>query len=157
MKTKNVIASLLGMGALIYGISSSANDEVKQWMQQQSHGVQAQKEEFQEYKDKRDQEFTAFLKAHWKAVDIVKGEVRDEAPKPEVLPIAQPEFVAKKPADKPVNILVPKTEPIKEPYVVPVIVSPKGERITVDLYGKQIIFYYDARLGERDWKNGVGG
>lgn len=160
MKTKNVIASLLGLGALVYGLSSSANDEFKQWMQQQSHGVQAQKEEFQEYKDKRDQEFTAFLKAHWKAVDIVKGEVRDEAPKPEVLPIAQPEFVAKKPVDKPANILVPKTEPIKEPVTVPEIVSPKGERLTVDLYGKQVTFYYDAglrqRLSKRIDKEAVG-
>ncbi len=73
--------------------SGAAANDFQQWLQQQSQGVQAQKDEFKAYKDKRDKEFTSFLKSQWKAVDIVKGEVRDEEPKPDVMPLAPPEPV----------------------------------------------------------------
>lgn len=39
--------------------------------------------------DERDREFTAFLKAQWQAVDLVKVNVRDEVPKPDVMPVGQ--------------------------------------------------------------------
>ena len=90
--------------------------EFQQWMQQQSEGVTAQKKEFQEYKDKRDKEFTAFLKTQWKPVDIVKGEVLDESPKPVVMPVAEPPPVPPAPpAKKPVVISLPKPAPVKKP------------------------------------------
>ncbi len=149
MKNKNGIKILLGLSLLVYGISSSANDEFQQWMQQQSHGVQAQKKEFQEYKDKRDKEFTAFLKAQWKPVDIVKGDIRDKEPKPDVMPIAKPERVVQQPVDKPIEILIPKPELIKKPVVASIVVEAKGKSLVVDFYGKQIKFYYDANLKQR--------
>jgi hypothetical protein len=147
MKTKNHIAVLLGFGVLIYGMSSTANNEFQQWMQQQSEGVQTRKVEFQEYKDKRDKDFTAFLKAQWKAVDIVKGDVRDEEPKPDVMPVAPVEPVSKAPVDVPVAVSVPELEP--KPVVVPEprpAAVPKGESLNIDFYGKQIRFYYDNDL-----------
>ncbi len=147
-----------GTGLIIFlGISSvNANDEFQQWMQQQSYGIQAQKKEFQEYKDKRDKEFVSFLKAHWKAVDIVKGKVRDEQPKPDVMPVAPAEPVSKKPAErpieKPVVISVPEPVVIKKP---PPVVTAKGKSLTIDFYGKQIRFYYDNRLKQR-LNSGIG-
>jgi len=153
MKVNNFIVAGMLSGLMFYCGSGSANSEFQQWMQQQSRGVDAQKKEFQEYKDKRDKEFTAFLKAHWKAVDIVKGEVRDDEPKPVVLPVAPPmpapgpEPV--KSADKPVLVTVPEPEPVKQPAPMPVVAIPKGRPLTVDLYGRRLTLYYDAALRKR--------
>lgn len=137
--------------------TGNANDEFQQWMQQQAAGVSAQKKEFQEYKDKRDKEFTAFLKANWIKVDVVRGEVRDEAPKPVVMPVAKPEPVVtrppgtavKKPVDKPVEVTVPKPPVKKAPVVAPVVVTPAGRSVQVEFYGKRIKFYYDGALKKK--------
>ena len=114
MKMKTLFSTCLSFGLVLNTIPGSANDDFQQWMRQQSQGVVAQKKEFQEYKDKRDKEFTAFLKAHWTAVDIVKGEVRDEAPKPEVMPVAPPMPVSSKPVAPPAVVSIPEPEVIKQ-------------------------------------------
>ena len=150
MKLKNIIVACLFPGLMFFSIlSSSANDEFQQWMQQQSQGVEAQKKEFQEYKDKRDKEFTDFLKAHWKAVDIVRGEVRDEAPKPDVMPVASPVHELPVAIKKPVVITVPKPEITKKPAPAPLVTAPKGRSVNIDFFGKQVRFYYDAALKQR--------
>lgn len=149
MRIKNTFTITLGFIALIFGVSSDANEEFQQWMQQQGQGMQAQKKEFQEYKDKRDQEFTAFLKAHWTAVDIVKGRVRDKQPKPDVLPVAPAEPTQPSPIDKPVVVLSPRTEPIEAPLSPPALVRKKGIPLTVNFYGKRIFFNYDAGLKQK--------
>ena len=71
MNKKSCISKWLSLSLLFIAISSSANNEFQPWVQQQAAGIQAQKKEFQEYKDNRDKEFISFLKVHWKAVDIV--------------------------------------------------------------------------------------
>ena len=157
MNSKNHIAAWLGSGLLIFAISSAASDDFKQWMQQQSAGVQTQKTEFQEYKDKRDKDFTAFLKAQWKAVDVVKGDVRDEEPKPDVMPVAPPISppilppgpVSTIPAQAPVAILVP--EPSREPLPAvapeqPPVVVAEGEPLGIDFYGKQIYAHFEHKF-----------
>jgi len=151
MRIKNPVkTSIFVFFGSLLSVSVSANSEFQQWMQQQSQGVSAQKKEFQEYKDKRDKEFTAFLKAHWKAVDIVKGEVRDEQPKPVVMPVAKPVPEPQvKPSAKPVVVSVPKPEPVKPAVVAPVKVVPKGRAVDIDFYGRMVRFYYDASLNQR--------
>lgn len=148
MNTKKIAVTCLFSTLTLFCVSSGANSEFQQWMQQQSQGVDAQKKEFQEYKDKRDKEFTDFLKAHWKAVDIVKGEVRDEAPKPDVMPVASPAPVSPVVIEKPVAVTVPEPEPepVKKPVPAPVVVAPKGRPVNIDFFGKQVRFYYDAGL-----------
>jgi len=154
MDTRRRVSPWLGLGLLFFAANCGANDEFQQWMQQQSAGIAAQKKEFQEYKDKRDKEFIAFLKTHWKAVDIVKGEVRDTAPKPDVLPVAAvkpPALIVQKPDHQsPVSIVVPEAIVIEKPLLAPVIVPTEGNKTIIDFYGKPISFYYDARL-----KNGL--
>ncbi len=144
--TRRRITVWIGVSLLFYGMSSSANEEFNQWMQQQTYGVQAQKNEFKEYKDKRDKEFTAFLKKHWKAVEIVKGTVRDEAPKPDVMPVAPARPVSKKIVEQPVVVAVIEPAVIKNPVPAPILVIPKGKQLSIDFYGKKIRFYYDGRL-----------
>lgn len=149
MKIISFTVISLFSGLMLFSVSSSANDEFQQWMQQQSQGVTAQKKEFQEYKDKRDKEFTDFLKSQWKAVDIVKGEVRDEEPKPDVMPVALPVADVPVAVEKPVEVTVPKPEVIKKPVPAPLVVTPKGRPINIDFFGKQVQFYYDASLKHR--------
>ena len=159
MNTKKNIVTCLFSGLMLFCFSAGANSEFQQWMQQQSQGVAAQKKEFQEYKDKRDKEFTDFLKSQWKPVDVVKGEVLDEAPKPDVMPVAPPEPVVPAPVEKPVVVTVPKPVIIKPPAPAPLVVAPKGRRVNVDFFGRQVPFYYDAglqrRLASRIDKNAV--
>jgi len=114
----------------VEAIAAEANSEFEQWMQQQSQGLQTQKKEFQEYKDKRDKEFTAFLKANWKAVDIVEGDVRDESPKPVVMPVAPVKPVSIVPVKNPVIVSVPK--PVVDKPVLAPVTSVKGKLLVVD-------------------------
>lgn len=148
MTTKNRISRWLGSSFLVFTVTCDAGNEFQQWMQQQAAGIEAQKKEFQEYKDKRDKEFTAFLKKQWRAVATIKGEVRDEAPKPDVIPtapVAAPEASVKKPAPElPVIIALPDTEVTVKPVPVPVVGVAKGNQIQIDYYGKQLNFYYDT-------------
>ena len=135
--------------AAVYDVPVSADTDFEQWMQQQAAGVSAQKKAFQEYRDKRDREFTDFLKAQWKPVDIVAGDVRDEVPKPAVMPVATPETVAV-PVDAPlVALLTPEPESIIKPVVAPVVAAAEGESIMIDFFGRKIRFSYDADLNQR--------
>jgi hypothetical protein len=160
MTRKIFLAGAVSSGLLLAAAAVDANSEFQQWMQQQSQGIEAEKKEFQEYKDARDKEFTAFLKANWKEVDIVKGEVRDEDPKPVVMPVApeppappvviQPradlpvEQPVKPPVTPPVKISVP--EPVAKKPVAAPVTKVKGKLLVIDFYGKQVRLYYDGRL-----------
>ncbi len=147
-----------------------AVSEFEQWKLQQQQGIQQEKTEFQEYKDKRDKEFTAFLKKQWKEMDLLKGVVRDEKPKPVRMPVASPKpkpaptpAPVDRPVDKPVEKpVVKKPAPKPEPIVIqpPPIVKPpapvkpapvpvqaqKGIRTQVNFFAQRITFYYDPAL-----------
>ena len=147
-----VTRALVATGLLSTYSHAIAGDEFQQWMQQQSYGMQQQVKEFKEYKDARDKEFTAFLRANWTAIDLVQGEARDESPKPDIIPVAPtvpPPVTVVKPEDgiaEPIDIEPPKPELVKKPVVAPVPVSPGGRAVSVDLYGRQVRFNYDAKL-----------
>ncbi|MCW8831261.1 MAG: hypothetical protein OQK32_07055 [Gammaproteobacteria bacterium] len=93
----------------VTGRLSYANDDFSRWKQQYQ-------ESFQEYKDKRDKEFTAFLKMQWKEMDLLKGKELDTTPKPKVMPVAKP-LPVKQPQPIPTPEPVVKDEP--EPQKVP--------------------------------------
>ncbi|UCB55574.1 MAG: hypothetical protein JSW45_03340 [Thiotrichales bacterium] len=128
--------------SLVCSPASSVN-EFEQWKQQQQQS-------FQQYKDERDREFTAFLKEHWREVEMLKGVVRDDRPKPVVMPVAEPVVPEPdtKPIDKPVE---EKPEPvvIELTPALPVEPAPvprpeqKGLRAQVDYFGVEVTFYYD--------------
>lgn len=144
----NFLSVVLATGLFFFSQSNHADDDFQQWMQQQSAGIAAEKKEFLQYKDQRDKEFTDFLKAQWKPVDIVKGNVRDEAPKPVVMPVAKPQPEVSAPISKPVIVSVP--EPMVAPIAVaPIIVLPEGRPARIDFYGKALTFYYDSALQQR--------
>lgn len=137
---------LLGSALMMAMLSPSsyAEDDFAKWKKQTQDA-------FQEYKDKRDKEFTAFLEMHWKGVDLLKGVERDPAPKPTVIPVAKLKPV--KPVAKPEPIVkIPK--PIQAPVVKPVIppepvIARKGQRINITYLGGHYAFYYDPKLKVR--------
>jgi hypothetical protein len=87
--------------------------------------VRSQMEEFQQFKDERDREFSAFLKERWIEVETSKPQERIDEPKPFVIPVAPPtveEIPAPvpKPEKRPVPIKKPETIPSKEDVPTPI-------------------------------------
>ena len=80
MHIRTILLLLLTTTAISTKISA-ANDstEFDHWMQQESKS-------FQEYRDKRDREFTGFLKQQWLEMQTFQGLVRDKTPKPVNIP-----------------------------------------------------------------------
>ncbi len=154
MKVISLFSKPMFLAALLLSLPIQANSEFDQWMQQQSQGVSAQKQEFQAYKDKRDKEFSSFLKAQWKPVDMVKGGERDETPKPRVMPIATPAPVVPDKFVKPMVVVVPKMVPVKKPVAAPLVVVAKGRPINIDFFGKPLTLYNTAAL-KQDFSSNI--
>lgn len=144
LRIKAWYCGLIVPALLLVWTSAYSLSEFEQWKQQQQQS-------FQQYRDERDREFTAFLKEHWSEVELMKGFVRDEKPKPDVMPVAEPEPARPVPA--------PDTEPLEPAVPRPTIIEPepalpqrpapvpeqvrKGIRTEVDFFGTRIGFYYD--------------
>ncbi|MBI3187199.1 MAG: hypothetical protein HYZ31_04910, partial [Gammaproteobacteria bacterium] len=90
-------------------VSAADRSDFEKWMQQEQSS-------FKEYRDKRDQEFTRFLKSQWKEMQTFQGVVRDEKPKPKVMPVA-PIVTAPVPVQPPV-VTLPAPAPSKVPAPV---------------------------------------
>jgi hypothetical protein len=160
-KTSGLILSAAGV--MLVCAPSFADDDFKQWLQQE-------KSSFQQYKDERDKEFTEFLKTQWKEMELLTGFKRDESPKPVAMPVAKPQPVKPpapvtrpepEPTTLPVTpepVVAPKPEPVvikPAPAPVPVVkpvlppepkVVPKGRKLMVNYFGSNITFYYDPKL-----------
>lgn len=104
-------AALIMCFAMAPASISFADDGFAEYLRQTQN-------EYQEYKDKRDKEFTSFLKSQWKELDVFTGVKRDPAPKPVVMPVAKPKpkpVVVVKPP-----VIRPETKPfVKEPVIQP--------------------------------------
>ncbi|TNF36007.1 MAG: hypothetical protein EP315_04840 [Gammaproteobacteria bacterium] len=99
-----------GIGMAGYAAADNRN-EFEKWLKQETQS-------YQEYRDKRDKEFTGFLKQQWKEMQTFQGLVRDETPKPVVMPIAPP--APPKPVVKvPEPVVPPAPEPKPAPQLKP--------------------------------------
>jgi len=126
----------------------ASGDSFNQWLQRQQRGVNRQQQNFYAYRDKRDKEFTAFLKAQWKAVDVLQGMRRDTTPKPLVMPVAPssvPFFTPLHPSPPAVVIPPRKTVP-PSPEPAPVVVIPTENKIRINYFGRKLTFYSDGKL-----------
>lgn len=127
--------------------------EFEQWMKQESSS-------FQEYRDKRDKEFTGFLQNQWKEMQTFQGLVRDETPKPVRIPqapkippapIKQPStntpVTNLKPIIRPVVVKVPDIViPPVQKKIIPATAHNKGTLVSLSFYGQALKFYYDPKL-----------
>jgi len=160
----NVI--LLISSGLAATVVASDRSEFEKWMNQETKS-------YQEYRDKRDKEFTGFLKNQWKEMQTFQGLVRDKTPKPVKIPVApRPRPVVKpklpKTDKKPIKVVektpvkikqplkpvvkVPPIQPVSKPVIVkpvPVVQLPKGKIIEVEFYGQKLKFTYDPKLHVR--------
>lgn len=137
-----VLAGFISWGGLLMSPWAVAGD-FESWYQQQM-------QDFQEFQDERDREFTAFLKQHWREMRTLKGVVRDKTPKPRVIPKVKPPS-RPKPTPQLPRVRPPVVpQPAPKPSPAPVIPA-KGTRIKVAFYGHQLPFRVDrdfkARLG----------
>jgi len=114
---------------------------------------------FKEYRDKRDKEFTGFLKDQWKEMQTFQGLVRDDKPKPVRIPKApdiptsevpdSKEPTVEKPVTEPVIVKVKPllSEPVKKPRT-PTLADKRlpGRKVSFNFYGHMLNFYYDPKL-----------
>jgi len=139
------IFQLLILAALtLHGLSGVASEQAdfQQWMKKETGS-------FQQYRDKRDKEFTHFLQNQWQEMQTFQGLVRDKKPKPLHIPVA-PSLPSQKPPHTPPSIVnVPTITPISPPAnVIPgmAIKQPPGGKVHMDFYGRALVFYYDNAL-----------
>lgn len=100
-------ALALAVALAIVPAMAADRSDFEKWMQQEASS-------FKEYRDKRDQEFTRFLQTQWKEMQTFQGMVRDEKPKPKVMPVA-PVAPAPTPAQPPVVTLPAPVSPDTAP------------------------------------------
>ena len=159
-----ILLTGLGLTAMVF---ASDRSEFEKWMNQETQS-------YQEYKDKRDKEFTSFLKSQWKEMQTYQGLVRDKSPKPVVMPVApqpvvepprpivktvprKPDDIRKPLFDKKPELKVPAVAVVKVPPIqppppsivikpVPVVQLPKGRMLEINFYGHNLKFTYDPKL-----------
>jgi len=100
---------------ILLGQTAQAEDDFSKWKQEYQSS-------FQEYKDKRDKEFSSFLKAQWTEMELLRGVERDNTPKPAKVPVAKPQ-----PKEPPIHL----PEPGRVPGPAPVADSIKSEPIVL--------------------------
>ncbi|MFW2371920.1 MAG: hypothetical protein ACN4GM_02280 [Gammaproteobacteria bacterium] len=105
MRLKTVLAFMAGLA--VVGSAVADRSEFEKWLSQETTS-------FQEYRDKRDKEFTSFLKTQWKEMETFSGLVRDKTPKPVRMPVALP-----LPAPKPTPMVQPLPDSKPTPMVQP--------------------------------------
>ncbi len=125
----------------------ASGDSFNLWLQHQQQGVSQQKQDFYAYRDKRDKAFTAFLKAQWKAVDVLQGMRRDTTPKPLVMPVAPPSvsFLPQQPSP-PAVVIPPQGTVPPAPEPAPVVVIRAENKVNINYFGQKLTFYYDSKL-----------
>lgn len=102
----------------------------------------AQQQEFNEWKSAQDKAFYQFLKEGWKKTKIAPP-IEVKRPKPEVLPVVQPEEELDKPKIvEPVNVVVPSIPEEKVLQPEPVFTGFK-----MSFYGQSLVWSID-----RDWQ-----
>lgn len=115
-KRSILVVSLLTLTTLSISGTAGNRADFEQWMKQETSS-------FQEYRDKRDKEFTGFLQSQWKEMQTFQGLVRDKTPKPDHIPKAPTKPVTPaKPVTKPEPVTTPITQvPGKQPQTQPTI------------------------------------
>jgi hypothetical protein len=110
------------------GVACAVTDDFKAFQEQQRQGVQQQRSEFQEYKEKQDSEFAEFLKSQWREFETFQGKVRIKEPKPKQVPVVVPVVpvapIAKPPSTVTPPLVAPVRPPVAIPPVQPVVTPP---------------------------------
>lgn len=157
MRTTSIkIAVLFSLMAGVAPRWSLSSDDFATYRRQQMLGVQQIKAEFQEYKEKQDKEFAAFLKGQWSDFDTYRGKVRIKEPKPKNIPVVAPTIPLPSAAipPEPVKPAPVFVEPVNQPVVPPPpALQPKpvpvaSDALEIVFFGNTVTFSFDPK-----WKN----
>jgi hypothetical protein len=118
-KIGGFLAASLLLSASLFPQVALTDDDFEAYKKQQIQGTQKVKAEFQEYKEKQDQEFASFLKSNWSEFDTFQGKVRIKEPKPKQIPVVAP-VAPVRPTPTPTT---PEPTPVA-PTPVPVVIAP---------------------------------
>ena len=140
---------------IISSVVAGDRSDFEKWMNQET-------ENYQEYRDKRDKEFTGFLKSQWKEMQTFQGMVRDKTPKPVKMPVVTLPPVVVKPrppqADKKPEVIKAPVVivPVIKPVPIPVVIKPEvikkpdeGKALVFNYFGQKLQFSYDPKLKVR--------
>jgi len=137
-------AKVAGILLLLFGFTLSlySQEDFQRWLQQEQDA-------FTEFRDERDQAFTEFLENDWEEFQASRGLVRDPAPKPDIVPEAEPEDIPEPEVVTDTEIpeislpepLPPREEPEPEPEPIPA-----GTSVKVDFYGTGVRLTYDDAI-----------
>jgi len=122
-------------------------DEFEQWKKRE-------REKFQQFKDERDKAFTEFLKKQWHEMQLMKGIVPDEKPKPKKAPVyIPPADTQEEPILDDSNIIkeipipkpTPDVKPVPDEKPVPDALK-KGKILNFTFFDASLAIHYDDRL-----------
>lgn len=156
------IICLIYITVFSHTVFAEDNSEFEMWMQQEVSS-------FDEYRDKRDKEFTHFLQSQWKEMKTFQGYKRDPTPKPLRIPKAPEQKSEPAQTDnvKPIiidSVLNPEAESLPKdalPPITPALIKHEdpteidilplpskqdNSKLTLQFYGQSLIFYYDSNL-----------
>jgi hypothetical protein len=154
-KIVGLIAMPFFLAASVIPQWAVASDDFEAYKRQQQQGAQKIKAEFQEYKDKQDQEFADFLKGQWSEFDTFRGKVRIREPKPKHIPVVTPAVPV---APTPGPVTPAPTPVVTVPIIQPVLPAPPppqpkpipvaADMLEIMFYGNAVRFSFDPL-----WKN----
>ncbi len=140
--------------------SSQTFEEFKKQYQSELQGFKAERDqkilemqnEFNEYVKERDKEFADFLKNRWEEIQVMKGKLPPERPKPVETPVYEPE-----PEEREENIIeklpIISTEKIvkEETLILPLIQNTAPTDFgylssAVNYYGNEVELEYDPEI-----------
>ena len=135
IKIRNYLITVV----LLFSISFTfAQDNYQEWLKKE-------KTSYKSFLEKEDQAFADFLKKDWKAFQAVQGIKYDEKPKPNNIPVAEPEDKPVPPPPekiKPVpEIKIPEKPPAPKPKPKPVV-NKTTNLMTLDFYGAPVSVNY---------------
>ncbi len=144
---KKVVVMLVFTSLVIVcmtGLPGFAESEYEKWQREELNS-------FSEFRDKRDKEFTSYLKKQWHEFRLFKGDKFYDKPKPSRLPVAKKRPPEKTPPIKgkiikKVSLPLPpkKIKPRRTAQAPPAV--KKGKPLKLDFYGLSLGFSYDPGI-----------
>lgn len=126
--------------------------EFQQFKQEREAFIRQMEQQYKDYVAKRDKEFTEYLNRRWEEYQVFAGMIKDEKPKPKVIP--DHDATAPTPPPRTLPVSIPERPVIALPVPapdIPIIQQPEPERfptrsISFDFYGNRVSLTYDPNM-----------
>ncbi|MDR4987769.1 MAG: hypothetical protein RG741_02880 [Bacteroidales bacterium] len=126
--------------------------EFQQFKREYEEFIQQMQQQYEDYVIRRDQEFTEYLNQRWEEYQVFTGAIKEEKPKPAVMPAHDPSMTPEVPRTLPAQAPDPEitARPPATPDL-PAIQKPEPERfptrsLSFMFYGNRISLTYDPAM-----------